>query len=128
MSLVNDRAAIAAALGATGIARIYASEPDSIEPPCLVVGNPTGTYSDTFEGLYSTTWPVVLLVSRAADSQHAIAAIDPYIETSGASSVVAALVGVPRAKVVGWSNYGAGYTVADTEYAGVTFEVQVLSL
>lgn len=126
MTLTATRATLATALKTTGIDRVYDTEPDNVQVPCLVVGNPVGTYDDTFDGDITYTFPVVLLVSRAADSQRAIAKIDPYIDPTDDSSVYAVLREVQGARVVGFTNYGAGYEVAGQEYAGVTFEVQVL--
>lgn len=126
MTLSATRTNIASALTTTGIARIYDMEPDNVQVPCLIVGNPVGNYDDTFDGAITYTFPVVLLISRAAGSDRAIAKIDDYIEPTGDHSVREALMALSDARVVGFTNYGAGYEVAGQEYAGVTFEVQVL--
>jgi hypothetical protein len=126
MNIETARSTLKTKLQGTGIARVYATEPDRVDVPCIVVGNPVGSYDDTYGGELTYHFPIVVLVARS-DSQRAITDVDPYIDPTGTASVRAALASMSQARVVGFSNYGAGYTVGDEEYAGVTFEVQVLS-
>ena len=134
MSLIAIRGGLAAALTSTGIERIHEQDPDSVNPPTLVIGNPLGTYDDTFDGTYMPVFPVALIVSRAADSVRAIEAIDPYVDPSNPQSVHAALRADPTlggtcaaAGVTRWSQFDGSYLYGDTEYAGVTFEIEVLT-
>jgi hypothetical protein len=109
-----------------GAHRTYREEPDSVEVPCFVIGNPTFTYDEDFDGDMAYSWPLVLLVSRAADSQRAIQKIDPYTRPTGDYSVRAALASFPSARLVGAGNYGGGYEVGTDFYVGITFEAQVI--
>jgi hypothetical protein len=95
-----------------------------------VIGNPLGTYDDSFGGGYTPVFPVALIVSRAADSVRAIEAIDPYVDPDNPLSVHAALRSDPTlggravAGVARWSQFDGSYLYGDTEYAGVTFEIE----
>lgn len=128
MTIESARADLAAALVHTGLTRIDDYERDTVNPPCLIIGNPLGTYDDDFDGDLTVTFPVTLLVGRQ-DAARASETIEPYIEATGSKSVPAAIKAhMASGRVVGFSNYGGGYTVGggETEYAGVTFEVQAL--
>lgn len=125
MTLTGDRAALAGALEPIGLP-VLLHEPDEISETCLIIGNPTGTYGDDFEGDYTRTFPVVLLLGLSAGSVNASETIDPYIDTTGTKSVPAAIRTLANAVAVGFSNFGGGYTLGGKDYAGVTFEVHLL--
>lgn len=124
MSIASRRAALAAGLATTGD-HVDTYERDIANPPCLIVGNPVGTYADDFEGDFAVTFPVLFLAGRG-DLPSAEAEIDLRLETSGTKSVPAAVEAVEGAAVVRFTNYGGGYTFGEIEYVGVTFEVEML--
>ena len=126
MSLAAKRATLEARLLTTGLQRVYPEETEQAQPPCFVIGNPTGTYDDDFEHGLTYVFPVVLLISRAPGGARAISDIDPYIQTDGAASVPKA-VNVGQQRCVGFTNFGGGYTIGTDEFVGVTFEIHALN-
>lgn len=126
MSLAAKRATLETSLQNTGLTRVYPEETEQAQPPCFVIGNPTGTYDDDFDGGLTYVFPVVLLISRAPGGDRAIRDIDPYIQTDGTASVPHA-VNVGQQRVIGFTNFGGGYTIGTDEFVGVTFEVHVLA-
>lgn len=135
MTLAAIREGLATTLEATGIERIYTEDPDDITPPCIVIGNPTGSYDDTFEGGYSPRFPVVVVVSRTPNSTRAIETLDTYVDPTSSLSVTAAVRGDTNlggacmsAAVIQWDSYDAqAYSWGVDEYAGVTFLIEIVA-
>lgn len=79
--LTAIREAIATALGAIAGLRTFAYIPDSVSPPCAVVGAPEVDFDRTMaRGADAIRLPVRVLVARATD-RTAQAALDAYFET-----------------------------------------------
>jgi hypothetical protein len=127
------RAALASTLENTNL-RVYERDIDLVEPPCLVVGNPSISYDDTNAYNATLTWPVFLVVSRN-DSARAIAAIDGFLDPSVPTTVPAVIDAnnnlsgtAAAARVARADGFDAtGYTWANETFAGVTFSLEILT-
>lgn len=74
------------------IVNAYAVEPTSPQYPAAWVfpAKPAAEYSETFDG--ATTWHLIVTIAvQASDLSRAQANLDPYLATSGAKSIPAAL-------------------------------------
>jgi len=133
-SLTSIRSGLGTRLETISSLLVYDYVPDSIEPPCAIVGTLSSLeYDNTFSrGSDTYTIPIQLYVSRvdAEDSQDTL---DGYLAGSGSSSIKFAIEGdttlggaVSSARVVEASNYGV-YTINSIEYLGVEFEIEVIT-
>jgi hypothetical protein len=91
----------------TGIGQVYDREPDSITPPCAVVGLPGGDFIAYDPSMHSEACDYLLAVTLyvpAADMPSGQKALFPLLRPSGATSV--------RAAIAGYSQpLGVSYTV-----------------
>jgi len=125
----NIRAGLATRLATISGLRVSAEQPDNPNPPLAVI-IPDGTrYDDTFgRGMDTTTFRIILIVSRVAEKQ-AQKNLDAYCATTGAKSIKTAIEGdktlggsVFDCRVTEMRNYGQ-IPVGDVTYLGCEFVV-----
>lgn len=127
------RAGLAAKL-ATVFERVHDNAPDSVNPPCAIIRlNPETAvrYKRTLTGTVELDFIITVVVSSAW-TRTGQDALDAYMATSGASSVLAALESIVSgvtdyAIVVEARNYGT-VTVGTSQFFGVDFAVEVSTL
>ena len=128
-NIANIRTGIATRLATISGLRVAATQPDNPNPPLAVV-IPDGTkYDDTFgRGMDTTTFRIILIVSRAAEKQ-AQNSLDAYCATTGTTSIKAAVEGdktlggtVFDCRVTEMRNYGQ-ISVGDVTYLGCEFVI-----
>ena len=133
-SLTSIRSGLGTRLETISSLLVYDYVPDSIEPPCAIVGTLSSLeYDNTFSrGSDTYTIQIQLYVSRV-DAQDSQETLDGYLASSGASSVKAkvesdvTLGGVAQStRVVEADNYGV-YTINNIDYLGVEFTVEVIA-
>lgn len=126
------RSALAARLATISGVTAYATAPGSVNAPAALVelGDPVAVYDDDFDGDVALRFNVLLLVGFA-DLGAAQAALDPYIDATGASSVRAAIAAdqtlggtVAYARVASAGGYGT-FAYNDIAYLGLRFAVEV---
>lgn len=133
MDIAAVRAGLATKLG-TVFERVHDNVPGSVNPPCAIIRlNPETAvrYKRTLTGTVEADFIVTVVVSAAWD-RTGQEALDAYLSTSGASSVLAALEGTVSgvtdyAIVVDARNYGA-VTVGASQFFGVDFALEVSTL
>lgn len=118
-----------------GLERVYTWMPDSVAPPCVVVGFPERVeYQGTFGAVGMTTWlfPITLYASRA-DALNGQRILAAWLDASGPASVRAALEADPTlggacdtVLIQPAADFGA-YDVAGTPYLGMRERVQVVT-
>jgi hypothetical protein len=118
------RAALAAQLNTIAGLRATANRNAQISPPAAVVMPVTGSfirYSTTFDGECDLTLRAILLVAEG-DSTSGQDSIDPYLATTGAQSVYAAIQADPTlGGVVSWAalTEATGYGLIN--FAGIDY-------
>jgi hypothetical protein len=128
-SITNIRAGLATRLGTISGLRTSATQPDNPNPPIAVIIPDNTRYDDTFgRGMDTTTFRIILIVSRVAEKQ-AQNALDAYCATTGSSSIKAAIEGdktlggsVFDCRVIEMRNYGQ-IPIGDVTYLGCEFVV-----
>lgn len=132
MNISTVRDGMKARLATISGLRSYDTIPDSMSPPCAVVGMPTLI---EFDKVYAracdrATFPVRLLVGKASD-RAAQDRLDGYLAGSGALSVKAAFEAdaslsgaVQTSRVLNVSGLGV-YDVMGVPYLGADFTVEV---
>ena len=112
--------------------RAFAYQPEQINPPtaiCAVVGV---EYDEDFSGIYSVDLGVLVIVSRA-DARSGQTALYDYLESTGTSSVRAAVDTEPTlsSSAADCRVLSAGspqvITVGGQEYLGVEFICRAMS-
>jgi hypothetical protein len=92
-SLAAIRTALATTLDAIPGLRAYANRSSQVDPPAVLVLPIQGTfiqYGATFDGAANFSLRAVLLTAKG-DSTDGQAAMDPFLDVSGASSIYACL-------------------------------------
>lgn len=116
----------------TGL-EVYDTVPGQITPPCVVIHPVTAEFLQKMGGTSQGQWQfaVIVIVGRN-DEAGAQDALDDYISTSGASSIVAQLQSdttlsssVSWSKPTGISRYGE-FVFAGASYLGAQVDVEVL--
>ncbi len=112
---------------------VYARWPKSVNAPCAMVqpSSPTVLEQITFSGGFQYSIDVVVIVPLAAGPDVAQAALDPYLDTEGASSIWAAIEAdqtlggtCSSLDITAVSAY-APLVVADVEYESARWTVAV---
>lgn len=111
----------------------YENIPESINPPAFMVVPRSTDFQKAFgRGLDSYAFDVIVLISRRDDDLAQID-LDPFITGGGSKSIRQAIfnardlgIGVD-ASVTGMADYGAAYTVGNTDYVGARLTVEVLT-
>jgi hypothetical protein len=129
-TLADDiRSGLATRLATITGLRVATEQPDNPNPPIAIVV-PVGTsYDDTFgRGMDTTTFTILVMVGRAAE-RYAQRKLDSYCNTTGATSIKAAIEGdktlggkVFDCRVTEMRNYGQ-ISVGDVTYLGCEFVV-----
>lgn len=132
MTIADIRAGLDAALAATRIDRVYPEDVDHLEPPALVIGDPTVSYDDDFDENATLVFPVHLVVGRVAGADFAVRDIDPYREPIGSQSVAAAVradstLGDACSSARVRSAEPAVLEWNDVAFMGVRFDVEVMT-
>jgi hypothetical protein len=107
--------------------RAYDTWPGQINPPAAIVKPASGDYSQTFDGLTTHHFDVILAV-RTSSLRGAQDLLDDYVSTGGPRSVKDALeseTASVNARVIRYRDYG-DLEIAGILYAGVILEVDVL--
>lgn len=114
--------------------RAHDTMPEQLNPPAAVVGGPERIeFDSTFaRGADRYLIPIRLFASRA-DARAGQDLLDGYLAASGPTSVKAAIEGdgtlggvAHTTRVTEARNYGK-YTVADVEFLGVEFLVEIIA-
>jgi hypothetical protein len=121
------RSGLATRLATISGLRVAAEQPDNPNPPLAVVIPDNTKYDDVFgRGMDTTTFRVILIVSRVAEKQ-AQKNLDAYCATTGTGSIKAAIEGdktlggsVFDCRVTEMRNYGQ-ISVGDVTYLGCEF-------
>ena len=133
-NLSSIRSGIATNLENISSLTVFGFVPDSIEPPTAVVGVvDTLEYDSTMaRGADTYNIPVFLYVSRI-DAQDSQDTLDPFLASSGSSSVKAQVESditlggqAQSVRVVEADNYGV-YTINNIDYLGVEFMIEVIA-
>ena len=132
-SVTAIRAALATQLDTIPNLRAYANRVDQISPPAIMIIPPTGTfiqYGQTFEGSADITLRAILVIEKS-DSTSGQAAMDPYLDISGTSSIYANLQAgstlggvVQYAVLVEAGAYGP-ITIGTIDYLGCQLTISV---
>src|SRR6266702_538135 len=96
-SLAAIRVALAAQLDTIPGLRAYANRSDQVDPPAVLVLPIQGTfirYGATFDGAADFSLRAVLVTAKG-DSTSGQAAMDPFLDVSGVSSIYANLQAAP---------------------------------
>jgi hypothetical protein len=124
-AISTTRAAIQTGINST--IRAYAYSPESLNPPCAVVGFPSAyDVTDTLSDTATLTIPVELYVpyssNRAAEDN-----LEAYLASSGAGSVITAIEALgSNYAVVGVRDFGVTTNAAGQPTAlGCTLDVLV---
>jgi hypothetical protein len=133
VDLLAVREGIAANLSTIGGLKVFAYEPDSIEPPSAIVGWPQAwafhkNFHNALEGMEDLE--IHILVGRAVDrpSQELLA---KYLTSTGPLSIFAALEsdkklgGACGDSVVSVVDGFGSYTMNSIEYLGCKFHIRV---
>jgi hypothetical protein len=126
-----DVAAVEASLKAklltvAGLREAHDVWPDQINVPCAIVRTPSGDYDETFDDGATVHAEVLLLAAPAGQGfGQGQRALDPYLASSGAKSVKAALDD-GQTRVTGWRDKGT-MEVNGLPYVGVRLLVEVLA-
>lgn len=127
--LSTVRAGLAAKLEAAGI-RVHETALERIAPPCVVITPGDGVfieYDTSMGDAHDMSFLLHLFVERRSD-RAGQENLDPYLATSGAQSIPAAVngavSGTQYAEVMRARNYG-DYTYAGEQLFGCEFEVEV---
>lgn len=135
MSLTDIKSGLGATLkAANSNLRWYDNPPSNPSAPCLFAGLPSGQYGDDFNGDWSFTLPLILLLPRPTNDRAASSA-DEYVDPTGTKSVAA---GVRTDPTLGDTCHSAIVTRFDegipeqfeyllADYLSVTFTVEVLA-
>jgi hypothetical protein len=135
-SLTQIRTALESTISAavSGI-QGYATVPEVTNLPAFVVVPRSSEFGRAMgRGLDGYTFDVIVLVSRS-DDQLAQAALDPFVNGFGSSSIRQAvwntrtlgLTDGTEATVTGMSDYGAPFDVGDIDNVGARLTVEVLT-
>lgn len=125
------RAGLAAKLATIAGLRVYETAEERIAPPAVVITPGEGVfieYDTTMDGdSHDLTFLLHLFIERRSD-RAGQENLDPYVATSGAQSIPAAINGVVTgtqyAVVARARNYG-DYTYAGDQLFGCEFEIEV---
>lgn len=128
-SIDSIRTGLANRLATISGLRVAAQQPDNPNPPLALVIPDNTKYDDVFgRGMDTTTFRIILMVSRVAEKQ-AQKSLDAYCATTGSSSIKAAIEGdktlggsVFDCRVIEMRNYGQ-IPVGDVTYLGCEFVV-----
>jgi hypothetical protein len=127
MNLALVRAGLTDVLGSVAGLRVYDTAPETIEPPAATVFLGSATVNDDFDGAYTVSWSIVLLVSRAADDSRAQRALDSTIndvvDAIDADNTLGGVV--DSADVAGWDDPGT-FTYGETDYIGTAVTVETI--
>jgi hypothetical protein len=130
-TLSQAATALGTAIGTISGLRVVAHPTDAINPPVAVIEPNSVEYHRAFaNGLTQMTFTVTVIVSRVTD-RLALANLDPYIATDGASSIRAAietdqtLGGVVQAVKMTTASQFVTVALADASYFAVQTEVIV---
>lgn len=116
-----------------GLREVYARWPRSIATPCALVqpSAPTVLEQTTFDGGFQFNLDIVVVVSLAGGPDAAQALLDPFLDTSGASSIWAVVSAdktlggtCSSLDVVAVSAY-APLLISDVEYESARWTVAV---
>lgn len=127
------REALAARVGVITSLSVYDENAEQVNAPAAIIAPVQGTfirYGTTFDGSADPALRVILLTARA-NSSGGQAAIDPYLATSGDSSVYAAIQADPTLGGVVQSaalTEASGYGVISwngIEYLGCSLIVEI---
>lgn len=124
------REGIAALLEAIPDLQVYARPPGSIVPPAAVVRRRSSQFDVTMDGLVDTGWGVTLFVSFA-NTDVATDQLDEYLDSSGASSIKAAIDADPTlGGVVDFARVANAegdrvLNYAGTDYLSVEFVIEI---
>lgn len=130
MTLAAVRAEIATNLRTITAIKGRVSEyaPDTAQPPCAFIGPAQLDPRAAFGDVTDVELEVWVLVSRTASLERAAKALDPYVSTTGASSVVSAIAGAGVAYdslTIVRAAWPVSVPVGAGEYAGARFECEV---
>lgn len=92
-SIAAVRTALANQLGTIPNLRAYANRVDQVSPPAVMILPPSGSfirYGQSFDGAADITLRAILVMDKS-DSTSGQAAMDPYLDVSGTSSIYANL-------------------------------------
>jgi hypothetical protein len=100
---------------------VYRKAPGSITVPAAVVRRRQTQYDVTLDGADDTTWGITLFV-QFANLEVAHEALDAYLDTAGASSIVAAVHADPTlAGVVDFARVASAEGERVINYAGIDY-------
>lgn len=129
------RTGIATALETITGLRCHAVWPDTVNCPAALV-RPVRYESHTTFASRATLWVEVVLVAAAVqnDLSRAQEKLDAYLNSSGTSSIIAALEAAPtfpvsgtgtceNSQVSGWEDYGS-VEIGGIEYLSVRFQIE----
>jgi hypothetical protein len=132
-TIADIRAALASQLGTIPGLRAYANRMDQVDPPAVMILPPAGSfirYGSTFSGSAEITLRAVLVTAKS-DSTSGQAAMDPFLEVAGTSSVYASIQAnstlggvVEFAALMEATGYGP-ITVGAIEYLGCQLIINV---
>lgn len=131
LSTIRDNIKTAITDGVSGL-EVYDIVPGNITPPCAIIYPQSAEYLQRMGGSTVTTWAidVVIIVARN-DEEGAQDALDAYLSSSGASSVIAAIQAddtlsdsVAWAKPVTISRYGE-FVYNGVSYIGAQIDLEV---
>lgn len=114
---------------------VYDTVPDYLDPPACIVAPLTTLDYDTTMARGADTYqiPVVFYIQRV-DAATAQDSLDTFLQSSGSSSVKAAIEGditlggaAMSVRVVSASDYGEYEVNQGTSYLGVTFNLEVIA-
>jgi hypothetical protein len=114
--------------------RVYSEWPDSPNPPCAIVMPSEEFVSPkTLDGGYDMAYDVIVLVPTASGMERNLRTLNTYCDTSGSTSVRAAVESdatlgavVSDLFFVSTTGYGLQYEFGTVRYVGVRFQFAIL--
>ena len=110
--------------------RAHDTWPDTVNPPAALVRPTSGGFGESYGNGTRFDFEIVLVLQLGTLRQ-AQDALDAYLDSSGSSSIVAAIEGdrtldgyADTLAVTGWRDYG-GLEIGTVTYLGCKFDCQV---